>query len=112
MLQQAVRQFLEAEGWDVEADGAILQATRGESEVVIGILRPEEVPGFVERSEGSSASLAAILLDPLSDADVIHLEEVGILAFDRTDIEDVVLAGWLKKGRPPASPFLEFLRGA
>lgn len=112
MLQQAVRQLLESDGWRVESEGGILQAMRDWSEVVIGFLRPEDVATFAERSERSSATLAAVLLDAISDADALHLEELGIATFKRTDIEDLVLAAWLKKDPLPASPFLEFLRGA
>ena len=112
MLQQAVGRFLASRGWEVASEGRILSGRRDNGEIVLGFLEPGDARGFLERWEDSTASLAAVLLAPFTASDVGELEGAGIRCFSREEIEDAVLADWLRREARGKSRFVEFLDGA
>ena len=112
MLQQAVGRFLASRGWEVASEGRILSGRRDNGEIVLGFLEPGDARGFLERWEDSTASLGAVLLAPFAASDVGELEGAGIRCFSREEIEDAVLADWLRREARGKSRFVEFLDGA
>ncbi len=109
MLQQAFEASLRGRGWAVDSEGHVLRATREDSELVIGFVGPGEASAFAELCEGSPASLAAVLMGAVSDADVVHLEESGVACFPQKEVEDFVLASWLDPSKIRSSSFAQFL---
>ncbi len=109
MLQQAVEAFLRGQGWTVDSQGHVLSATKEESELVVGFVGPGEASAFADLCEGSAASLAAVLMGDVSDGDVVHLEESGVVCFLQQEVEDLVLASWLDPKKMHSSSFAQFL---
>ncbi|OGS47980.1 MAG: hypothetical protein A3K68_00625 [Euryarchaeota archaeon RBG_16_68_13] len=111
MLRQALARFLERRGWTAAIQGQILIAEREGTGLVVGFLRPKDVAEFAERWEDSPAQLAAVFLEPLSEAETETLRESGIECFMREEIEDLILEDWTDKPEGDRGGFLRFLKG-
>lgn len=112
MLQHAVGQLLESRGWSVTAEGRLLVGAKGDSEILLAFLTARDVSGFLGRAEETSATVGAVLLDAVPGTEVVRLEEVGVVCFDREDAEDAVLADLMHRQTRRGSAFLEFLENA
>jgi len=111
MLQQAVEGRLRELGWSVRSEGRVLIAEREGSGVILGFVHAGEARGFIDRCETSTASSAAILLEPVPDSEVVMMEEAGIVCFPRDDVEEFVVASLLRKAVAAGSDFARFLEG-
>lgn len=111
MLQQAVEGRLRELGWSARSEGRVILAKREGTGVILGFIGTGEAPGFVDRCETSTASSAAILLEPIPDPEVVMMEEAGIVCFPREDIEEFVVAGLLRRATAAGSDFVRFLEG-
>jgi len=109
MLQQAVEQMLRDRGWAVASEGRVITARRDSEETVLAFLQRGEARDFADRVAESSAILAAVLLEEIPDAEVVHLEEAGIACFDREEIEDLVVMDLMKKAGLETTPFFQLL---
>lgn len=110
-MQQAVEQLLRTRGWTVVADGRVLSAEKDGEEALLGFLLPGEASEYADRCAESSASLGAVLLEPLGEAEVARLEEAGVACFSRDETEDAVMMAWFHKEDLEATPFARFLEG-
>lgn len=98
VLQQAVAGILAASGWSVTSEGAIVLGTRDGAELILAFLRRGEATAFLEAREGSSATLAAVLLEETSPDEAEALEAAGVACYSREEAEEAVLAAWLGRG--------------
>lgn len=110
MLQQAVEQMLRDRGWTVASEGRVITAVRDGDEAVLAFLQRGDAKDYAERVAESSAILAAVLLEEVPDAEVVHLEEAGIACFAREEVEDVVVMALMKKAGLETAPFFQLLK--
>jgi len=111
MLQQAVEQLLRQRGWEVVSEGRVVTATKNGGELVIGFVTQSEATAFAARIEGSSAVLAAVLLEPFADDETLRLEQAGISCFSREEVEDVVVNALQGRADVGDVPFAQRLEG-